>query len=306
VNKMDKVSHFTILVAIIFVVSCGYFENQDVKIPRRMFNPVETVGTVESDLLTESSGIAVSRCNDDVLWSHNDSGEAPMIFAFDSSGKDLGAFLVEGAENQDWEDIASVSVDSQCRLYIADIGNNYSLRQELALYIVDEPRRVVSNLDKTLPSRKIRFTYELPVGTPVPDAETVMVHPQTLDVYLVTKEKAGPASVFRISAADVLKGSAVAKKIGEVSVPSIPPGLITGGDISPDGTRVTFVDYLGAYEFSLSERSEEFSAIFSKTPTLIRLGNRTQGEAISYSKDGKALFATSEGSNSPILMVRSK
>src|SRR5688500_19736049 len=46
-----------------------------------------TVGRIESNEITESSGLAASLCQSDVLWTHNDSGDDAFIFAINSQGK---------------------------------------------------------------------------------------------------------------------------------------------------------------------------------------------------------------------------
>src|SRR5687767_4675893 len=67
----------------------------------------QTMGRIESGEIKESSGIAASRCQQNVLWTHNDSGDDAFIFAIDQTGKDLGTWKVENAKNLDWEDIAA-------------------------------------------------------------------------------------------------------------------------------------------------------------------------------------------------------
>jgi hypothetical protein len=53
--------------------------------------------TFESPRVVESSGVAVSRAYPDVLWTHNDSGDGPYLYATDLHGKDRGAVQVSGA-----------------------------------------------------------------------------------------------------------------------------------------------------------------------------------------------------------------
>ena len=96
---------------------------------------------------------------------------------------------------------------------------------------------------------------------------------------------------------------AKAEKVGEVSVPAIPNGFVTGGDISPDGRRVVICDYTRAYEWTMPEGSS-FETIWSQGPASIELGKRTIGEAVSYNVDGTAIFASSEKKNSPLIEVK--
>jgi hypothetical protein len=55
--------------------------------------------------LIESSGVTPSTRRPGVLWTHNDSGDEPRLYATDSAGDDLGSILVVGARNVDWEDL---------------------------------------------------------------------------------------------------------------------------------------------------------------------------------------------------------
>ena len=41
--------------------------------------------------------------------------------------------------------------------------------------------------------------------------------------------------------------------VAEIAVPAVPNGLITGGDISPDGRRVALCDYVMGYELTLPD-----------------------------------------------------
>src|SRR5467141_1797430 len=47
----------------------------------------------QSPRLVESSGVAVSRAYPGVLWTHNDSGDGPYLYATDVRGTNRGAFL---------------------------------------------------------------------------------------------------------------------------------------------------------------------------------------------------------------------
>ena len=83
-------------------------------------------------------------------------------------------------------------------------------------------------------------------------------------------------------------------RIGEVRVPSLFGGAITGGSVSPDGRRVALCDYFQGYELVLPEKSNNFVDIWKEKMTGFDLGKRKQGESIAYRLDGNALLATSE------------
>ena len=103
---------------------------------------LELTGTLPP-ILAESSGLAVSRTQPGVYWSHNDSGDGPNLYAIDASGRLLATFQIGGAEARDWEDMASgpcigdlapagAAAPPVC-LYLADIGDNDRVRQWLTV-----------------------------------------------------------------------------------------------------------------------------------------------------------------------------
>jgi hypothetical protein len=93
------------------------------------------------------------------------------------------------------------------------------------------------------------------------------------------------------------------KRLGEVHIPSIFGGAITGGSVSPDGRRVALCDYFQGYELVLPARSKNFDDIWKEKMTGFDLGKRQQGESIAYRLDGDALLATSEGKEFDLIQV---
>src|SRR5207245_3442426 len=89
--------------------------------------------TFHSPRLVESSGVAVSHAYPGVLWTHNDSGDGPYLYATDLRGTDRGALLVPGAQAIDWEDIAlgpcpiSFLPKADACLYLAATGDHFEL-----------------------------------------------------------------------------------------------------------------------------------------------------------------------------------
>jgi hypothetical protein len=98
----------------------------------------------------------------------------------------------------------------------------------------------------------------------------------------------------------------VAARIADLEVPSVPVGLLTGGDISPDGKRIVLCDYLDGYELILPDGDSAFDDIWKQKPIEIDLGERDTGEAVAYSADGRSIFATTEGKNAPIIELDRK
>jgi hypothetical protein len=138
------------------------------------------------------------------------------------------------------------------------------------------------------------------------DAETLLVHPTTGNLYIITKVMLANAVVYEATAPFVTGQVTTLKRIGEIKVPSLLGGALTGGSISPDGHRVALCDYLQGYELLLPRSSKNFNDIWKQKITGFNLGQREQGESITYRADGKALLATSEGKRPPLIQVELK
>ena len=269
--------------------------------------PVIT-GNIDSNEIKESSGLAYSKCQPNVLWTHNDQGSGPYIFALSGDGKHLGTFKVPNAEAVDWEDISEYKDTSgKCFLYIADTGDNDEARPQVTIYRIPEPelKPEYSTSDKasaiaTAPADALNLNY----GEKKDNAEALLVHPQTGDIYIVTKHNKVPAHVYKLKPAFGQSGVQTAVKITDVTMPADPPGRITGGAISPDGKRVILCDVENGYEFVLPAGEANFDAIWQQKPAVVNLGARKQGESVTYNAEGTAIYAGSEKKGSPIFVIR--
>jgi hypothetical protein len=274
--------------------------------------PVHLVN-LENQAIKESSGIAASRRNANIFWTHNDSGDGPFVYAFDRQGKHRGVWRVAGAKAIDWEDMAIGPGPrrGQSYLYLGDIGDNLKKRDQITVYRVSEPRVTLKDSSSTVQSPReteaadvIRLMY--PDGKY--DAESLLIHPLTGDLYIITKVRGAPARVYKLGAPAPKSGVSTLSYVGELRFPNQFLGFITGGDISPDGRRVIISDYLGACELILPEkRGIAFDEIWKQSPLPVDIGGfpgvRRQGEAICYRADGLALLATSEGLPCPLIEV---
>ena len=270
-----------------------------------------TIATIKDKSISESSGLVASRTTPGAYWTHNDSGDGPFIYAFDTRGDSFGTFRVSGAEARDWEDIAAGPGPQPNRsyLYIGDIGDDDSVRPEVIVYRVAEPalststrKFTKSQPGSTEPAEAIRLKY--PDGKH--DAEALLVHPGTGNLYIVTKVLIANPVVYEAVAPFTAGQSITMQKVAGPRVPSLFGGAITGGSISPDGRRVALCDYFAGYELVLPEGSSNFDDIWKQKMISFDLGKRKQGESITYRLDGKALLATSEGKQSPLIMVLRK
>lgn len=299
------------LISAFLLVFCGSVISDAVQGTRSTtssYGPPAVVGTIQNREITESSGLVASRMSAGIYWTHNDSGDGPFIYCLDVKGRTCGTWRVTNAEARDWEDMASGPgpIAGQSYLYIGDIGDNSESRSEIVIYRTSEPaisNRLTASTRKrpnnTEPSEAFRLRY--PDGKH--DAECLLVHPVTGDVFIVIKTPFANPGVYEAKAPLQSNQITTMKRIGEIKVPSVFRGVITGGSISPDGRRVALCDYFQGYELVLSDAARSFEEIWQERMVGFDLGQRKQGESIAYRLDGKALLATSEGRSSPLIMV---
>jgi hypothetical protein len=306
----------TLLIACLALAGCGFqAAKSETKVNSNTgfstgFAAPRQIATLADSSVDESSGIVASRKNAGVFWTHNDSGDGAFLYAFDKSGKKLGVWLIAGATNKDWEDIAiQTDAAGESFIFVGDIGDNERKRGEIQIYKIVEPEITAADAASTKKNprvvkgaEKIRLAY--PDGAH--DAETLLVNPTNDDLYILTKNLIGKAAVYKLSAPFQTNGARqILTKIAEIGVPSpAAPGLVTGGEIAPDGKRMALTDYFAAYEYSLPVNASDFDEIWRQTPVKIDVGERAQGESICYSPDGNTLYLTSEKRPTPLIEVR--
>ncbi|MGQ0520911.1 MAG: hypothetical protein ACT4PX_07165 [Actinomycetota bacterium] len=260
------------------------------------FGPPELLGQVDDPAVAESSGLAASRRNPGLLWTHNDSGDEPRIYCLTAGGARCGTWDVTGASARDWEDMAAGPgpVAGTSYLYLGDIGDNNRNQPQVVVYRVAEPAAPAPapapGRAATAPAERIVLRYE----DGPHDAEALLVHPTTGDLYVVTKAVSG-AAVYKAAA-----GTGVLRRIAGFGLGI--GELVTGGDIAPDGRRVAICTYYQAYELTLPAGAG-FDDVWDQDRRPLALAARAQGEAIAYRLDGRALLTTSERSPFPLHQV---
>jgi hypothetical protein len=277
------------------------------------------LGNLDAPFIAEASGIAASRANPGVFWVHNDSGDGAYLYAVGREGKTVGVYLVRSAAAVDWEDIAwGPGPDGKGSfLYVADGGDFFKNRTDCAVYRVPEPKLTPGTTgNKVRPlltdEPTVRLAYRFPDGSH--DVETVMVHPKTGAIYLVTKDEGGVSGVYKFPVLKVNDPLATytLERVGTLSFnleggPTQPyPNRVTGGDIAPDGRRVVLRTYYMGYEWRLPDDKPNFDDIWTQAPVLFALPFTQQGEGICYSPDGRALVTTSEKRPTPLYELRAK
>jgi hypothetical protein len=109
--------------------------------------PLESLGRIDDPAVREASGLVQSRQYPGIFWTHNDSGNAPLLFAVRRNGTVVRRYTV-GVPNVDWEDIAT---DDQGHLYLGEIGNNGGRLPWRAIYKLVEPNPTRTNHPEIIP-----------------------------------------------------------------------------------------------------------------------------------------------------------
>ncbi|MBS3966787.1 MAG: hypothetical protein KGZ60_12270 [Truepera sp.] len=268
----------------------------------RWSEPV-TVGLLDTALLPEASGLAVSRLVEGRLYHINDSDDGPYLYLTDTSGGATRQVRIERFTPSDTEALAiGPCDDGQPCLFVGDIGDNNAVRDEIRLVVLRE-RDIVA--DRVVPYRQLRLRY--PDGPR--DAEALAVDPAG-NIYLLSKEgnpwrlRAEPARLYRLAAGWKTSTDAVQtlEFLGVVDLPALGRGrssllgwLATGMDLSPDGERLLVLTYEHALEFifaaALKPVDELVEGIDYRPIPLRRL---PQQEAIAYSLDGRSFYYSTE------------
>jgi hypothetical protein len=272
----------------------------------RFGGPPTVAGTVADPSLVEISGVAASRAHRGVLWVHNDSGGLPTLTALSDTGSDLGTYRVPGAQATDWEDMAAGPGPDPDRdyLYVGDIGDNGEARDTVQVHRVPEPEEAPDGGDGRF-EEDVVVTLRYP-GGPV-DAEALLIDPETGDLYIVGKRQE-EAPVFMAEAGAIADAVDVRlTRITTLTAPSVgappgPLGLVTGGDVSPDGSVILLRTYLSIAAYARPE-GQPLAAAFDQTPCAAPRADEPQGEAVGFLADGSAYVTISEGVAQPLNRV---
>jgi hypothetical protein len=206
--------------------------------PREVAKDVLQLGQIQHPAITESSGVALSRKDTNVLWTHNDGGgRKHALYAMTRDGKPLAEFRVSGVLMQDWEDIAA---DNHGHLFLGDIGNNDRKRTEIAVHQVDEP-----DLKQARGIVDVTRSWTLRYPQKPFDCESLFVWGDF--GYVISKVfDDARAELFRFSLTN--NQPQTLEHVAQLKIDS----PVTGADISPDGKLLAVIAKNGAYAFRIN------------------------------------------------------
>jgi hypothetical protein len=222
--------------------------------------------------LREVSGLAASTQHSGVLWLHEDSGNGPTLYAIDSTScATVATLTVRGAAARDFEAIGIGKMpDGAPAIWLGDVGDNLDSWRYVEVLRIREPAKL---RDASVRAKTFRFTYE----DEPHNAEALLVFGSQL--WVVTKQLANGA-LYR------LPNPLNPRRVNIATRVQTETGLVTDGSVAPDGSRYILRDYFDA---------QLFTGLPPGTPgETIALPAQVQGEAITFSADGRSLFVASE------------
>ncbi|WP_273590654.1 PE family protein [Mycobacterium marinum] len=256
-------------------------------------------GPITNASLDEISGIESGVANPNIYWVHNDSGDTARVFAIDAkSGATLGTYTLSGAKASDWEDIAigPGPVPGQSYLYLGDIGDNGLSRSAIAVYRVPEPivTGTAANPVTTTLTGVDTLNLKYPDGPH--NAEALMVDPRTGRMLIIDKTSSGNPAIYSAPTGLASGSTTTLQDVGTLALPSGSGYLVTGADVSPDGTQLAVRTYGHVYLWN-RDPSQDIWMALAQPAVAGPTPDESQGEAIAFHPDGNGYVTVSEGTN---------
>jgi hypothetical protein len=248
--------------------------------------------------IREASGLVPSFRNPGCYYLHNDSSDAGRVFLIDRQGRTRLTITVAGAAAVDWEDIALAPGPSPGTrdVCMADLGDNFARRTDLAIYRFPEPDLAAAGGAEI---RVAATAYPVQYADGPADVEAFCVHPRTGDGYIFTKRLDGRTRVYLLATPWDEAARQVLPRVAEIELPRAPllGRVVTAADIAPDGRHLALRCYVDGWEWRLPEDGAPaaLAAALRRRPKRLALPTEPQGEALCYSPDGRAFLTVSEG-----------
>lgn len=263
--------------------------------------PVE-LGVVRNSPLKEASGVAASRVQPGVLYTHNDSASVPTLVAISTEGNHLATFPLSGFATGDFEDIAvGPGPDPDLSyVYLGDIGDNRINRSQIIVYRLPEPwvdLAWAANPISDNPGGVESFQLQYP--DQAHDAETLLVDPIDRQLFVLTKES-GTSQIYKIGL-----DSLFPDQINTLEwVGRIPFHQASGGDISADGRQIVIRQEDFARWWDRPEGmpvEQAFQDGMTAFAPVVGRPTEPNGEAAGFSTDGNGYYTLSDSTTTPSL-----
>jgi hypothetical protein len=277
---------------LIFIIA--FFGNMYLLAQIPNFEGPRDLGIVDYKYVNEASGIVASRMNNQILWTHNDEGNDPRIFAINTSAQIVAIYYLNLKDGRDFEDITiGKGTDSDdWYLYLGDIGDNNKNHEKKFIYRFKEPKVDASqNLVTDTIYSFDKITFKLP---DIYDSEAMMFDPITKDIIIISKREKKEL-VFKLPYPHSTTKTMNAEEIAEVpfGYEGFNGSGVTAADISEDGTEILIKTYSKVYYYS-RDISKPIEKAFDKKPAEVNYTFEPQGEAICWHPKSVGYFTLSE------------
>ncbi|KQR93572.1 hypothetical protein ASG01_10410 [Chryseobacterium sp. Leaf180] len=237
--------------------------------------------------LKEVSGIALSQ-DQKVIWAIEDAGNKNSVYGIDFEGKMIANIFVDGAENNDWEDITK---DSSGNFYIGDFGNNDNDRTNLSILKLDlkDPSQKTTSVIQTT-----KFYYEGQENFPPKKSDLLYDCEAFIEkdgsFYLFTKNRSkGFAGTFLVYKIPNQEGNFEAKLIGKLKLEGgYDDAAITSASVNSKN-EIILLTHKNIHLLTGFTADDFSKAKIKKIP----LENSTQKESVVF-KDDKTLLIADE------------
>jgi len=276
------------------------------------FDDGERTGTIAAPQLTELSGLAVSRRNTGLVWTHNDEPDDNRLFGIRLDGSLAVTVAVEGAEFDDWEDIAVTGTGPDGELWLGDIGDNNAARASIRVHRLTEPT-VSDDAHEQQMTTQVEETVLLRYPVRPHDAEALVVDTAAQQIVIITKERDGSAAqVFTAdlrspdrpplitmvsSSALDIAGLTSRRDTSNPSIFANLVNLVTAADIDPQGDQVLVRTYGHAWLWSRSHQDQTVADMLGQVPCEAPTVLEIQGEAIAFDPSSGGYLTVAEGEN---------
>ncbi|MGH3458171.1 hypothetical protein [Aeromicrobium sp.] len=239
----------------------------------------EEISEIRDSRIDESSGLVISPKHEDLAYTIND-GDNPIVYAIEiSTGNVVGTTRVRGGAVEDTE---SITIDSNGRMWVADLGDNDRERDDAALYRFPEP----GPGDHTVNAKRYPVSYE---GGPA-DIESFLVHPNTGEKFLASRDEEAPGALYSLPKNLTRNGDNRATDLGKPV-----PVDTSDGTFTADGSQALIRTGEAVHVFDPETWSEV---------ERLSVPEVENGESIAMEPDGASFIIGSEGENSPLIRVQ--
>lgn len=266
------------------------------------FAQQKIMGKLSAAVLNEVSGMAVSSLHQNIAYVHNDSFDSSRFFAISNTGELLTTYYFKTTANNNWgvldcEDIATGPgpEKGQHYIYLADIGDNFSLRKQIQVYRFKEPPATKAAAD-TINAALLNLSF--PNGPH--DAETIMIDPKQKLLYIISKRE-DSVGIYSCTLNFKSNDKIILKQQGKIFFEgNSKMKWIVAGDISKDGTQVILKSLEKVYYWKRNGNEPIYQTL--KRIPVIQKNFITHGqqEAIAFAPDGKGYYVMAEGKGTEI------